>query len=219
MTETAWEVIEHYARYCGVLVFESEEGELTISLAGTELGGSGVALGENIEAISCTKSTLGTFSSYNAVLTPYSNGAEDENIPNLPAVTVIASGHAANPERYRPTYFVSETSSIDPMFIEKRVNWMASRAYGRSRRVRVMVDSWREASGSPWIPNINYPVSADAVGIPDQTILLLVSATFILDHNGTHAELLFGPRQGYLPEPVVLDALPMDEVTNQPKQR
>jgi len=214
ITETAWEVIERYARYCGVLVFESEEGELTISLAGTELGSSGVALGKNIEAIVCTKSTLGTFSTYNAVLSAYSVGADDEDIPNLAVVTVVAAGAAGNAARFRPTFFVSEQSATDRRFIEKRVNWMASRAYGRSRRVRVLVDSWRDASGSPWIPNVNYPVSADLAGVPENTILLLAEVTFIRNEQGTRAELLFGPRQGFLPEPIALDVLPMDESTS-----
>jgi prophage tail gpP-like protein len=210
ITETAWEVIERYARYCGMLVFESEEGELTISTAGTELGGSGIALGQNVEAIVCTKTTLGTFSTFNAVLSAYSAGADDEGVTNLPVVTVVAKN---NTGRLRPTYFVSEQSATDRRFVEKRVNWMASRAYGRSRRVRALVDSWRDASGSPWIPNTNYPVSADTVGIPENTILLLAEVTFILDKLGTHAELVFGPRQGFLPEPIALDVLPMDEST------
>jgi prophage tail gpP-like protein len=208
ITETAWEVIERYARYCGLLVFESEEGELTISTAGTELGASGVALGQNIEAIVCTKSTLGTFSTFNAVLSAYSAGADDEGVTNLPVVTVVAKNSTG---RFRPTYFVSEQSATDRRFVEKRVNWMASRSYGRSRRVRVLVDNWRDASGSPWIPNTNYPVSADTVGVPENTILLLAEVTFILDKLGTHAELVFGPRQGFLPEPIALDVLPMDE--------
>ena len=213
ITETAWEVIERYARYCGVLVYETENGDLMISMAGLDNGGSGLALGQNIEAIVCTKSTLGTFSTYNAVLSAYSAGADDEGIPNLPAVTVVATGAAGNANRFRPTYFVSEQSATDRRFIEKRVNWMASRAYGRSRRVRILVDNWRDASGFPWTPNVNYPVSAALAGIADNTILLLADVTFIRDQTGTHAELGFGPRQGFLPEPVALDVLPMDEST------
>jgi prophage tail gpP-like protein len=206
ITETAWEVIERCARYYGLLVFESEQGELTISTAGTELGASGVAVGANVEAIVCTKTTLGTFSTYNAVMSAYGASAEDEGIPNMPACTVVASA-----SRLRPIFFVSEQSAADRRFVEKRTNWMAARAYGRSRRVRVLTDSWRDGEGSIWIPNINYPVSGPQVGIPEGTMLLLAEVTFILDNNGRHAELLFGPRQGFLPEPVALDVLPMDE--------
>ncbi|RQR12401.1 phage baseplate assembly protein [Burkholderia stagnalis] len=213
ITETAWEVIERYARYCGVLVYEGSDGDLVIATAGTEQGDSGVALGENIEAIVCTKTTLGTFSTFNAVLSAYSMGADDEGVENLPVVTVIAKSTTG---RLRPTYFVSEQSSTDRLFVEKRVNWMASRAYGRSRRVRVMVDNWRDADGVPWTPNINYPVSADAVGVPDSTMLLLAEVTYIRNENGTHAELVFGPRQGFIPEPVALDTLPMDESIQTP---
>jgi prophage tail gpP-like protein len=144
------------------------------------------------------------------VLSAYSAGADDEGVTNLPVVTVVAKSSTG---RLRPTYFVSEQSATDRRFVEKRVNWMASRSYGRSRRVRVLVDSWRDASGSPWITNTNYPVTADAVGIPENTILLLAEVTFILDKLGTHAELVFGPRQGFLPEPIALDVLPMDEST------
>ncbi|UEP42763.1 phage baseplate assembly protein [Burkholderia sp. B21-005] len=215
ITETAWEVIERYARYCGVLVYEGAAGELVISTAGTEEGDSGVALGENIEAIVCTKTTLGTFSTFNAVLSAYSMAADDEGVENLPVVTVIAKSTTG---RLRPTYFVSEQSATDRQFVEKRVNWMASRAYGRSRRVRTMVDNWRDADGVPWTPNINYPVSAGAVGVPDGTMLLLAEVSYILNENGTHAELVFGPRQGFLPEPVALDTLPMDESIQTPAE-
>jgi prophage tail gpP-like protein len=205
ITETAWEVIERCARYFGLLVFESEAGELTVSTAGTELG-SGLAVGKNIEAITCTKSTLGTFSTYNAVLNAYSASAEDEGIPQLPVYTLVARAN-----RLRPMYFVTQQSAADRRFIEKRTNWMAAQAYGRSRRVRILTDGWRDSEGSIWIPNINYTVSAPVVGIPDGTALLLAEVTFILDRNGRHAELVFGPRQGFIPEPVVLDVLPMDE--------
>jgi prophage tail gpP-like protein len=214
ITETAWEVIERAARYFGMLVFESEAGELVVSTAGTELGASGVRVGVNIEAIVCTKTTLGTYSTYNAVLSAYSAGADDEGIPNMPVYTVVATA-----SRLRPTFFVSEQSAADRRFIEKRTNWMAARAYGRSRRVRVLTDSWRDSDGSIWIPNINYPVSGLEVGIPDGTLLLLAEVTFILDKNGRHAELLFGPRQGFIPEPVALDVLPMDESTQTGVQR
>lgn len=215
ITETAWEVIERYARYCGVLVYEGAAGELVIATAGTEKGDSGVALGENIEAIICTKTTLGTFSTFNAVLSAYSMGADDEGIENLQAVTVVAKSTTG---RLRPTYFVSEQSATDRQFVEKRVNWMASRSYGRSRRVRVMVDNWRDADGVPWTPNINYPVSAPAVGVPDGTMLLLAEVSYIRNENGTHAELVFGPRQGFIPEPVALDTLPMDESIQTPAE-
>ncbi|RQQ64352.1 phage baseplate assembly protein [Burkholderia stagnalis] len=215
ITETAWEVIERYARYCGVLVYEGAAGELVVATAGAEQGDSGVALGDNIEAIACTKTTLGTFSTFNAVLSAYSMGADDEGVENLPVVTVIAKSTAG---RLRPTYFISEQSATDRLFVEKRVNWMASRAYGRSRRVRTMVDNWRDADGVPWTPNINYPVSADAVGVPAGTMLLLAEVTYILNENGTHAELVFGPRQGFLPEPVALDTLPMDESIQSPAE-
>ncbi|AOK33969.1 phage baseplate assembly protein [Burkholderia cenocepacia] len=216
ITETAWEVIERYARYCGVLVYEGANGELVISTAGSAEGDSGVAIGANIEAIVCTKTTLGTFSSFNAVLSAYSMGADDEGIENLPVVTVTAKSTTG---RLRPTYFVSEQSATDRLFVEKRVNWMASRAYGRSRRVRVMADNWRDSDGAPWTPNINYPVSADAVGVPENTMLLLAEVSYILNENGTHAELVFGPRQGFIPEPVALDTLPMDESTQTPSEQ
>ncbi|WP_353191416.1 phage baseplate assembly protein [Pandoraea pnomenusa] len=212
ITETAWEVIERYARYNGVLVYESALGELTISTAGTLKGGSGMAVGKNIEAIVCTKSTIGIFSTYNAVLSAYSAGAEDEDVTNLPVYTVVAGGPAGFTGRLRPTYFVSEQSATDRRFIEKRTNWMASRAYGRSRRVRVLIDSWRDSAGLLWTPNVNYPISAPTKGIPNNTELLLAGVSFIVDANGTHAELSFGPRQGFLPEPVALDTLPMDEI-------
>ncbi|WP_310630828.1 phage baseplate assembly protein [Paraburkholderia sp.] len=219
ITETAWEVIERYARYCGVLVYESEKGELVISQAGEETGASGVALGQNVEAIVCTKSTLGTFSTYNAVLSAYSAGTDDEDIPNIPVVTVVNTGVAANAARIRPTFFVSEQSATDRDFITKRVNWMASRAYGRARRVRVLADNWRDGSGAVWRTNVSYPVSAAVVGVPDNTMLLLAEVTFILNENGTHAELVFGPRQGFLPEPIALDVLPMDESTQSPSEQ
>lgn len=211
ITETAWDVIERFARYNGVLVYENASGELTISTAGTSKGASGLAVGKNIEAIVCTKSTLGIFSTYNAVLSAYSAGAEDEDVTNLPVYTVVAGGPAGFTGRLRPMFFVSEQSATDRRFIEKRTNWMASRAYGRSRRVRVLTDNWRDASGTLWTPNVNYPVSAPTKGVPNNTELLLASVTFIIDESGTHAELLFGPRQGFLPEPIALDTLPMDE--------
>ncbi|MDR5857243.1 hypothetical protein QCE42_20370, partial [Caballeronia sp. LZ050] len=119
---------------------------------------------------------------------------------------------AADPgvKRYRPKFIVSEQPSSDRTYLERRVDWQIARAYGMSRQVRVLVDSWTDPSGSPWYLNYQVPVTMPLLKIPEKTLLLVTQISFILDESGTHTELLLAPRQAYLPEPLVLQRIDPD---------
>ncbi|TCK43979.1 prophage tail gpP-like protein [Paraburkholderia sp. BL8N3] len=205
ITETPWEVIERCCRYTGALAFELEDGSLCLALAGDDLGSTGVELGANIESAVSVKSSLGRFSSVSGVLTNYNN-ALDIGVNLLPEYT----GYDPGVKRFRPKYLVSEQPASDRTYLQRRVDWQIARAYGMSRQVRVLVDSWTDASGSPWYLNYQIPVTMPLLKIPEKTLLLVTQITFILDENGTHTELVLAPRQAYLPEPLVLQRIDPD---------
>ncbi|MDR5757029.1 hypothetical protein QCE88_08675 [Caballeronia sp. LZ035] len=205
ITETPWEIIERCCRYTGTLAFELEDGSLCLALAGDDLGSTGLELGKNIESATSVKSSLGRFSSVSGVLTNYNN-ATDIGVNLLPEYTAYDKGV----KRYRPKYIVSEQPAADRTYLQRRVDWQIARAYGMSRQVRVLVDSWLDAEGSPWYLNYQVPVTMPLLKIPEKTLLLIVEATFILDENGTHTEMLLAPRQAYLPEPLVLQRIDPD---------
>ncbi|MDR5815786.1 hypothetical protein QCE62_19555 [Caballeronia sp. LZ033] len=205
ISETPWEVIERCCRYSGVLAFELEDGSLCLALAGDELGSTGLELGANVESAVSVKSSLGRFSSVSGVLTNYNN-ATDIGVNLLPEYTASDPGV----KRWRPKYIVSEQPASDRTYLQRRVDWQVARAYGMSRQVRVLVDSWTDAEGSPWYLNYQVPVTMPLLKIPAKTLLLITEISFILDENGTHTELLLAPRQAYLPEPLVLQRIDPD---------
>ncbi|MDR5784060.1 hypothetical protein QCE63_32080 [Caballeronia sp. LZ065] len=205
ITETPWEVIERCCRYSGVLAFELEDGSLCLALAGDELGSTGLELGANVESAVSVKSSLGRFSSVSGVLTNYNN-ATDIGVNLLPEYTASDPGV----KRWRPKYIVSEQPASDRTYLQRRVDWQIARAYGMSRQVRALVDSWTDAEGSPWYLNYQVPVTMPLLKIPEKTLLLITEISFILDENGTHTELLLAPRQAYLPEPLVLQRIDPD---------
>jgi prophage tail gpP-like protein len=205
ITETPWEIIERCCRYSGVLAFELEDGSLCLALAGDVLGSTGLEIGKNVESAVSVKSSLGRFSSVSGVLTNYNN-ATDIGVNLLPEYTAYDPGV----KRYRPRFIVSEQPSSDRTYLERRVDWQIARAYGMSRQVRVLVDSWTDSSGSPWYLNYQVPVTMPLLKIPEKTLLLITEISFILDENGTHTELLLAPRQAYLPEPLVLQRIDPD---------
>jgi prophage tail gpP-like protein len=206
--ETPWEIIERCCRYSAVLAYEAEDGSLTLAIAGDEVGSSGVALGQNVEAATVLKSEIGRYSKVSAYLNNFNN-ALDIGVNLKPAFTsgdpaLLARG------RYRPHAFLSEQPASDQTYLQRRVMWQIARAYGRSRQIRVLVDSWHDATGEPWRLNRQIPVSLPRLKVPDNTLLLVTEVTFILDEHGTHAELLLMPREGLLPEPLVLQRIDPD---------
>lgn len=205
ITETPWEVIERCCRYSGVLAFELEDGSLCLAMAGDDLGSTGLELGKNVESAVSVKSSLGRFSSVSGVLTNYNN-ATDIGVNLLPEYTAFDRGV----KRWRTKYIVSEQPASDRTYLQRRVDWQVARAYGMSRQVRVLVDSWLDASGSPWYLNYQVPVTMPLLKIPEKTLLLITETTFILDEHGTHTELLLAPRQAFLPEPLVLQRIDPD---------
>lgn len=198
-------MIEQCCRYSGALAFEQEDGSLNLALAGDVLGSTGLELGANVESVISVKSSLGRFSSVSGVLTNYNN-ATDIGVNLLPEYTAKDPGVL----RYRPKYIVSEQPASDRTYLQRRVDWQVARAYGMSRQVRVLVDSWLDGEGVPWRLNHQVPVTMPLLKIPAKTLLLITETTFILDENGTHTELLLAPRQAYLPEPLVLQRIDPD---------
>jgi prophage tail gpP-like protein len=208
LTEKVWEVIERCARYSGVLAYEDVDGNLTLAVAGDTLGVSGVAQGENIEAAYVLKSALGRYSALSAFLSNYNN-ATDVGVNLTPGFTdgdpqIKALG------RHRPLAVLSEQPSSDRSYLQKRVLWQVARAYGQSRQIRVLTDSWLDGGNEPWKLNVQIPVSIPKLKVPENTPLLVTEVTFILDEHGTHTELRLAPREGYLPEPLALQRIDPD---------
>lgn len=208
ITETVWEIIERCARYSGVLAYENEEGALTLALAGDEIGASGFELGKNVESAVVVKSVLGRFSNLAAVLTNYNNmtdiGVNLKPQYEAPDPQIVALG------RYRPRYIISEQPASDRTYLQRRVDWQVARAYGQSRQIRILTDTWLDADDVPWQLNVLVPVSMPLLKVPKGTMLLIAETTFILDEHGTHAEIMLAPREAYLPEPLVIQRIDPD---------
>jgi prophage tail gpP-like protein len=81
------------------------------------------------------------------------------------------------------------------------------RRAGRSRTVRVKVDSWRDSAGTLWTPN-----TLASVNLPSQK---LVAAGFLIsevsyvrnDEDGTTADITLMPPDAFRPEPILLQPI------------
>jgi prophage tail gpP-like protein len=92
---------------------------------------------------------------------------------------------------------------------QRKAQWMANRAWGRSYAARITVDSWRDRAGKLWTPNSLIDVHSPTLKIFNrQWIISEVSFCKTPGPTaGTSAELVVMPKEAFSVEPV---SIPMD---------
>lgn len=109
----------------------------------------------------------------------------------------------ARPRRERR---VSEGGGKGNDVAENQALWECARRAGRSKRARVVVDSWRDSAGNLWQPNTLVPVQLPSLKLKDT--LCVGEVTFSRSNDrGTTAELILMPAAAFQPKPILLQPM------------
>lgn len=196
--ESAFEIIERISRYSAVLAYDLPDGSLYLSRVGTTYAASGCVEGQNVESAWVEYSADGIYSVYDALLQSMDVLGDLGDGGNL-----ISTVIDPNCRRHRRLVLIAEAAGGGLDIVRQRVLWEAARRSGRSRVVRVVVDSWRDASGALWTPNTLIPVQLPTLKLEGE-YLLLGEVTFSLSEAGHHAELTLMAPSAFTPQPVQL---------------
>jgi prophage tail gpP-like protein len=201
--ETVFEALERAARQRGVLLNSDGRGGLVLTGPATQAIATRLERGVNILAASGTASWLGRHSTITVK-------AQSSN-------PFWAAGGAANKQlgtavddnisRFRPLELLAEVSADGPD-LQSRAEWERGVRLGRSVRVEVTVQGWRnpsagsgQAPGGLWRPNTLIPMRDDWLDIDEP--LLCAAVAYRADESGTTTLLSLTKPGAYslLPEP------------------
>jgi prophage tail gpP-like protein len=189
--ESVFEALERLARIQAVLLMSDGKGSLVITRAGTRrLERTVLQRGLNILAMDATASMKGRFSEY------FVYGPAELTLTTLPEPTPdLREGKAVDSlvPRHRPRIVLAEKMGSNDTFA-KRAQWELAVRRARGTRLVVTVQGWAHAEGL-WEPNVLVHVDDDWVGV--QADMLVAQAAYLLDEEGTRAELTLVPPDAY----------------------
>ncbi|MEG0099403.1 MAG: phage tail protein [Citrobacter sp.] len=197
--ESPQEIIDRACRWSALLYFDLPDGNLFLTRVGTAVAVSGVTQGENIQEAEYQSSRDQRFSEYSGLSMSISPVAEVSSSVSYGG-TFLASAQDPEKMRYRKKVIIIESTMIANGVAQQYINWEMNRRYGRSKQLRVLVDSWRDASGKLWDINTLIPVSIPRFNLTDMN-WLLSQVTFTRDDRGTTAELILMPPEAFTVEP------------------
>lgn len=209
LTETAWEIIERTCRYRGLLSYENPDGNLYLSRVGTTSMASGFAQGQNVESATFEMSMDQRFQKYNVYLQSV-QAYRDVGAGANCIETVVDS----NVKRNRQMSIIAEgDGTLGINVAQARGYWEKNRREGRSTKVTLTTDSWRDSDGTLWTPNRLTTISLPSLKVqPDPATWIISEVTYHLDEKGTTAELTMMPPAAFTPAPILLLA-PLAELS------
>lgn len=196
--ESGYEVIERISRYSALLVYDLPSGDLQLAQVGAVRAASGVAEGVNVLEASVEYSADQRYSLYQVFLQSCDVFTDIGDGGNL-----LQTIPDPNVNRHRLLTLISEQGGGGSDVAKLRAMWEMVRRAGRSRVVRVVVDSWRDSAGTLWTPNTLVSVSLPSLKLVSDDFLL-GEVTYLRGENGTTAELTLMPPDGFKPEPILL---------------
>lgn len=199
--ESSQEVIDRITRWAALLYYDLPDGSLYLTRVGTKQAASGVKQGQNIQDAAFETTMDERFSDYTGVsmaVTPINEEGGDD------AYSAVTLAKAKDPEaarmRYRNRVVIIESTMTANQQAQQCIDWEMNRRYGRSKRLLVTVDSWRDSAGKLWEPNTLIPISLPVFGLNDE-IWLLGEVTYVKDEDGTRAEMVLMPPAAFSVEP------------------
>jgi prophage tail gpP-like protein len=198
VTDSPAEIIERVARYRAFLAYEGPDGNLILSGVGTARAASGFAEGKNVEEMSVVYAADQRFKEYLVYLVSMDTLDDLAGGGNLQAIEtdpVVL--------RRRRKAIVSEAGGGGLDISKKRAVWERNRRAGRSSRLSLTTDSWRDGAGELWTPNTLVDLALPSMRI-SQATWIIGEVTYELDERGTHARLTMMPPTAFEPEPILL---------------
>lgn len=199
--ESGFEIIDRMARGSAVLAYDLPDGGLHLTRVGGKKASSGFAEGVNVEHAYVVYSMSQRYSKYRVYIQSTQTFMDLGDGGNL--IAVVSD---PNVKRNRGMTIIAEGGDPGNGIAIQRANWEMARRAGRSRVVRVVVDSWRDASGALWEPNTLASVTLESLKIKAEE-LLISEVTFLRNASGTRAEITLMAPEAFLPQPINLTPL------------
>lgn len=195
--ETPFEIIERMARFSQVLVYDLPDGNLFLTQSSDDVAASGFTEGVNVLHAHIDRSADIRYSDYDVYIQSVDVFTDLGDSGNK-----IANVHDSG-SRHRRMVIISESGGKGLDIAYQRGIWERERRIGRSMIVKVIADSWRDASGALWEPNTLVPVHLPRLKLP-QTDLLISEVTYRKNSSGTTAELTLMRPEAFTPQPINL---------------
>ncbi|MDR1276378.1 MAG: hypothetical protein LBL72_08390 [Candidatus Accumulibacter sp.] len=205
--ESGFKTLEKLARQIGVLLTSDGLGHLVITRAGLS-GRAHDALihGRNILTASFSEDHSELFSEITVKGQASTAGSQIYNVStagpsgkvSTPRVVRARSGNSAI-TRHRPLILIAETQA-DARRCRQRAKWEAGHREGKSRKISVSVQGWRQSDGTLWRINRIARVVCPWMRVDGDW--LISSVNYSLGDAGTKSELSLVDRRAFelLPE-------------------
>lgn len=203
LTETPWEIIERTCRFRGLLAYELADGTLYLSRVGDSSMGSGFSMGDNVQTAVAEHSMDQRYSEYRAKIQSIELYHDMPMVQNGNDVSVEKD---PNVPRHRLLNIIAETGDPGMGVVKMRAMWEAVRRIGRSTKVYLVTDSWRDKDGKLWEPNTFVSLNLPPLKVVTEGKGWIIGeVTYKMDdRGGTTAELLLMPPDAFIPEPILL---------------
>lgn len=194
--ESFFEVLDRMARQRGVLLLSNFSGELELTTVGAKKASEDLIQGINVKSASGSYSVKERFSKY----TVKTQLARNDDIPAVESFKIQASSTDPNITRHRPLLISSEAQT-ETINCKTRANFEAMVRAGRSTKVNVTVEGYRQKDGSLWSVNQLVYAKIPWIGIAQE--LLISGVTFTKDASGSNTTLELVRKDAFTPQPVV----------------
>jgi len=201
--ETPYEIIEQVCRYMTLLAYDSVDGNLVLSQAGSGKMASGFKEGVNVQRATMSFAMDQRFSNYQVLLMnfwPYGDLGDSGNL--------VTTSKDPGVTRHRLKNIISGSGAAGIDVAKQRGKWEAARRYGRSQVLTLKCDSWRDAAGTLWEPNTLAPVDLPGMKLHGK-MWLISEVTYFRDNLGTSADLVLMLPSAFTVQPDFL-RVPLD---------
>ncbi len=193
--ETAYDLIERFARFHALLVYDAPDGNLILSRVGRGRAASGFAEGVNVQQASASFTMDQRFSEYLVLVQSFDQHADAGASGNL-----ISTIHDPGVPRHRRKIIIAESGTSGTGIAALRGQWECNRRAGRSKQVQLVTDSWRDSAGKLWTPN-----SLARLDLPSLRLKgvewIIGQVSFERGEQGTTATLTLMPPEAFSVEP------------------
>jgi prophage tail gpP-like protein len=211
--QTAWSIIEEWARVRQLVVYERPDGNLQMLFAdasGTKSpfppAASGFAEGVNIESAHALWDTGYRYSEYQCSrvsMNPLQALSQPGRVGDEDLIAIVKDPGI---KRHRVFGFVLEQGS--PLGYEagrRRAQWEAVRRFGRAGQVRLVTDAWRDAMGVLYDIGTSVSVDSPSLKVGDSDRLgapwVIAEIQYVKNDTGTHANVMLMQRHAFDPQP------------------
>lgn len=202
--ESAFEVIDRISRFSAVLAYDLPDGNLILAQAGTVTAASGLVEGQNVQEATVDYCFDQRYSDYKAFKVSVNEFKEFGDAGNI--IIDKQDPNVAALGRHRELVIISEGGGKGNIVAENQALWECARRAGRSKRARVVADSWRDSAGNLWQPNTLVPVKLPSLKL--EGTLCVGEVTYQRNGDrGTTAELVLMPAAAFQPRPILLQPM------------